>query len=415
MADKWLDDVRKYAADADENIVAGIVRYCGIALRKVDSSLVSFSDSKETDRVRENFLKKKLGLTDSDATLDAAIAKVGERMKADRTKNRVTVYYLLADQFSKLGLFAGAKKAAAGAAVAAAAVGATAAAAATKKPVAKPAAPKAAAKAAAPKAAPKPAATKPAATKPAAPKPAAAKPAAVKSAAPVAAAAAVTAAAATAAAAPLAAMSAPAPAPVAPAPKGHDDDHGGAAIARPGDGIFSTGCLVALGLAALFIVGIALVTWYLKKPEVAAPVVAPAPVAAPAVVEPAPAPAPAPVAAPEGSGVRGGERDGKPMLTVYFDTGRSDVAADFPTVSSAVVAYLKANPASTIEISGFNDPTGNKAANERLSKARAEKVKAALEAQGIAPERALMVKPAEASGTGATNAESRRVEAVIKG
>ena len=67
MAEDWLADVRKYVADADENVVSAIVKYLGIALRNRDSSLVSFTDTKETDRVRENFLKKKLGLTDDDA------------------------------------------------------------------------------------------------------------------------------------------------------------------------------------------------------------------------------------------------------------------------------------------------------------------------------------------------------------
>ncbi|MBN8502190.1 MAG: DUF2853 family protein, partial [Sphingomonadales bacterium] len=64
MATDWAADVKKYAANADDAIIAGIVRYCGIALRNRDSSLVSFSDPKELDRVRNNFLKKKLGRTE---------------------------------------------------------------------------------------------------------------------------------------------------------------------------------------------------------------------------------------------------------------------------------------------------------------------------------------------------------------
>lgn len=56
-------------------------------------------------RVRNNFLKKKLGLTDSDADLDKAIMSAAEKMKGDRTKNRVTVYYLLAAHFGKLSMF----------------------------------------------------------------------------------------------------------------------------------------------------------------------------------------------------------------------------------------------------------------------------------------------------------------------
>lgn len=105
MAD-WAADVKTYAPDADDAVIAGIVRHCGIALQSRDGSLVSFSDKSETDRVRESFLKKKLALTADDASLDAAVAEVGERLKGDRTKNRVTVYYLLAEKFGKLGEFA---------------------------------------------------------------------------------------------------------------------------------------------------------------------------------------------------------------------------------------------------------------------------------------------------------------------
>jgi 3-dehydroquinate synthetase len=105
MAEDWAADVKKYASNADAKVIAGIVRYCGIALRKRDSALVSFTDKEEVARVRTNFLKKKLGLTFPDAELDKALAAVAEKMKGDRTKNRVTVYYLLAEHFGKLSLF----------------------------------------------------------------------------------------------------------------------------------------------------------------------------------------------------------------------------------------------------------------------------------------------------------------------
>ena len=105
MAEDWAADVKKYVPDADDGVIAAIVRYCGIALQNRDSSLVSFTDKTETDRVRENYCKKKLGLLNTDEELDAAIAAVGERMKEDTTRNRVTVYYLLAEHFGKLGLF----------------------------------------------------------------------------------------------------------------------------------------------------------------------------------------------------------------------------------------------------------------------------------------------------------------------
>ena len=107
MAEDWAIDVRKYVPNADSKVIDAIVRYCGIALHNRDSSLVSYTEPEELRRVRENYLKKKLGMTHSDAELDEAIAEVGDRMSGDRTKNRVTVYYLLAEHFRKLSVFGG--------------------------------------------------------------------------------------------------------------------------------------------------------------------------------------------------------------------------------------------------------------------------------------------------------------------
>ena len=104
MADteKYIEDVKKYTSTVNEEAVAGIVRHCGIALRNRDSSLVAGTDPEELKRVRESWLKKKLALTESDADLDEAIHAVMEKMKGERAKGRVTVYYLLAEHFKKL-------------------------------------------------------------------------------------------------------------------------------------------------------------------------------------------------------------------------------------------------------------------------------------------------------------------------
>jgi outer membrane protein OmpA-like peptidoglycan-associated protein len=350
MAQDWLADVRKYVADADENVVKAIVRYCGIALQKVDSSLVSFSDSKETDRVRENFLKKKLGLTHSDADLDAAIASVGERMKADRTKNRVTVYYLLAEHFGSLGIFGGAAPAAGAAAPVAAA--ATAVGLAAMAP--------ADAAAAVPEPAPEP----------------------VRAAA--------------------------IPEPAAPRPAGQERRLG------PDDGIFGWGCGVAALVLGCVILAALLAWWIMYRDEepAAAPVpavAAPAPAPAPMVPEAAPA-APIPV----GAGVTTGERNGKPMLTVYFDTGKSAVTNDLEAAAANVKKYVEDNPSAKLAVSGFNDPTGNAAANAELSKNRAQAVKAALEKAGIPAAAVELVKPGETTDTSGDNANARRVEVTVQ-
>lgn len=91
----YLADVKKYATNVDEAAVAVIVRYCGIALSKKDSALVSGSDPKELATVRNGFASKKLGLSPDAA--DAGIAAVLVKLKGVTHKSRVTFYYLLAE------------------------------------------------------------------------------------------------------------------------------------------------------------------------------------------------------------------------------------------------------------------------------------------------------------------------------
>jgi hypothetical protein len=97
----YLADVRKHAPQANEAAVATIVKYCGIALRSADSSLVSGTDPSELATVRDGFAAKKLGL--SAAAADAGIAKVLDKMKGVRQESRVTFYYLLAEATGTLG------------------------------------------------------------------------------------------------------------------------------------------------------------------------------------------------------------------------------------------------------------------------------------------------------------------------
>lgn len=99
---EYSTDIQKYSSNVQEGAVKGIVKYLGIALRSKDASLVSRSDPKELERVRENFLKKKLKRTESDQDLDTAIGAVIKKMASEKNKSRVTVYYLLAEHFGQL-------------------------------------------------------------------------------------------------------------------------------------------------------------------------------------------------------------------------------------------------------------------------------------------------------------------------
>ncbi|MEL4503872.1 DUF2853 family protein [Luteococcus sp. H138] len=98
-----LADIQKYSPKADADVVAAMAKTYRLVLSKPDSSMVSFSDPTELATVRENFVKKKLGVSGDDAALDAEIKKVGEQVPG--RKNRLTVYYLLAEHYQKLDLF----------------------------------------------------------------------------------------------------------------------------------------------------------------------------------------------------------------------------------------------------------------------------------------------------------------------
>lgn len=101
MAD-YLADVKKYDAAASADMVDKIVKHLGIALRNRDSALVSCADAKELERVKENWISKKLGVSDG-AKADAAIETTCKALGADNTKSRVTFYYLVAKELGKLG------------------------------------------------------------------------------------------------------------------------------------------------------------------------------------------------------------------------------------------------------------------------------------------------------------------------
>ncbi|HSF11775.1 MAG TPA: DUF2853 family protein [Erythrobacter sp.] len=348
----WAADVKRYVPDADDGVIAKIVSYCGIALRTRDASMVSFTDAKETDRVRENYCKKKLALEDPDDVIDAAIAAVGKRMSDTNYRNRVTVYYLLAEHFGKLSVFGG---------TAAAATVAPLAASAPVAPAAPPAAP------AAPAPAPTPVAA-PAAPTPA-PTPAAA------AAAPV------------------------APQALAAATRGGSGAGGG--------DFFGLAALVFGGAATIMIVSAIAGSYIAGRFDTEAlPPAAPAASAAP-VAEPAP------IAPPEGAGIVSEVVDGRPKVSVYFAVGKNDIAPEFTAAVAPVKAWLDANPADRVQLSGFTDPTGDAAANAELAKNRAQAVQAALTGEGVAADRIDLVKPDDTSDEVSDLAGARRVEITV--
>ena len=103
----------KYAADLkdkcgvspDMDLLTKVTIGCGPSIYNDDSATVAGTQQAELDTVKNNFLIKKLGLSDGpelDAALDAVMEKCG---RSNWNKYRVVIYYLLAVHFKKESVY----------------------------------------------------------------------------------------------------------------------------------------------------------------------------------------------------------------------------------------------------------------------------------------------------------------------
>ena len=79
---------------------------CGPAIYNDDSSTVASSQPGELETVKDNFLVKKLGLSDGPELMDAINAVVETYGRSERNKYRAVVYYMLTKHFGKEAVYA---------------------------------------------------------------------------------------------------------------------------------------------------------------------------------------------------------------------------------------------------------------------------------------------------------------------
>jgi len=108
------DLIAAYAADLkdkcgmvpDMDLLTKVTVALGPSIYNADSAMVAASDPAERKRIKDNFLIRKLGLSDGaalDAAIDAAVATYGA---SERRKHRPVFYYLLVKQLGKESVFA---------------------------------------------------------------------------------------------------------------------------------------------------------------------------------------------------------------------------------------------------------------------------------------------------------------------
>lgn len=98
---------KKLNLGLSDEYIAAISKSLGPAIYRADTEIVACGDKSELDRIRNNYLKKKLGLELGNAELDEMIKRVCTKLgTSNRRKYRAHFYGLLAIEAGKESIYA---------------------------------------------------------------------------------------------------------------------------------------------------------------------------------------------------------------------------------------------------------------------------------------------------------------------
>jgi hypothetical protein len=99
---KYADDLKnKCKVNPDMDLLTKVTIGCGPSIYDNDAQTVAASDKDELERIKANFLIKKLGLKDGPALMEGISAAVDTYGKSERNKYRAVFYYLLVKHFGR--------------------------------------------------------------------------------------------------------------------------------------------------------------------------------------------------------------------------------------------------------------------------------------------------------------------------
>ncbi|MFN3209876.1 MAG: DUF2853 family protein [Roseovarius sp.] len=99
---KYADDLKsKCGMSPDMDLLTKVTIGCGPAIYNSDASTVAAGQPHELETIKENFLVKKLGLSDGPQLMDAINQVVETYGKSERNKYRAVIYYMLTKHFGK--------------------------------------------------------------------------------------------------------------------------------------------------------------------------------------------------------------------------------------------------------------------------------------------------------------------------
>lgn len=103
---KYADDLKnKCGMEPDMGLLTKVTIGCGPSIYNDDASTVAATQASELETVKNNFLIKKLGLSDGPELMDAINSVIETYGRSERNKYRAVVYYMLAKHFGKESIY----------------------------------------------------------------------------------------------------------------------------------------------------------------------------------------------------------------------------------------------------------------------------------------------------------------------
>ncbi|HRI17625.1 MAG TPA: OmpA family protein [Burkholderiaceae bacterium] len=106
-------------------------------------------------------------------------------------------------------------------------------------------------------------------------------------------------------------------------------------------------------------------------------------------------------------------------FTLYFVEGKDEFTEASRQALDGVLAEIAGRPVPDVVVIGHTDKVGSDAVNDPLSRQRAEVVRRALMARGVAPDKIVVIgrgkrEPIVATPDGVAEARNRRVEILVR-
>ena len=103
---KYAEDIRdKCGMTPDMELLKKVTIGCGPSIYNDDASTVAGSDTEELNRIKDGFLKKKLGLAEGPELMGGIQKAIETYGRSNRNKYRAVLYYLLTKHFGKEAVY----------------------------------------------------------------------------------------------------------------------------------------------------------------------------------------------------------------------------------------------------------------------------------------------------------------------